>query len=145
MSKNIRWLALALVVVVTGALVFAQSKSGERPEAATIVKMMDEPQTIILENKDTHWTDDHLKALNAERRVDQSVYLSAVQLVELERERDKAYKALPYLETLASRIPEQPLKNAVRRLMVDIYLEEGDWQNADKQLKIIIDESLLQM
>ncbi len=102
-------------------------------------------EKIVFSPDEEHWTERHLKALQAERDVEQSIYLSAVQMVRMQREQGDAYKAIPFLEGLAKRSPSQPLRNAVRRLIVEIALDDGDWKKAEEQLKLIIEESLLQI
>ena len=97
------------------------------------------------EEKD--WTDEALENLAAETSLEQSVYLSAVQMVKIERANENVRDAIPKLESLLQRVPKQNLKNAIRRLIVEIQLEEGDHKgrkDAEEQLKKIIDESLVQ-
>ena len=125
-------------IVLVGTSIFA-AKEQPPAEAAELYQLR-EPVRLV----PPHWTDTHLRSLEAEANVDQSIYLSAVQLIELERTQGDVTKVEPYLEQLAQRAPTQPLKNAVRRLMVDIALERRDYKAAEKQLKTIIDESLSQ-
>lgn len=91
-----------------------------------------------------HWSDEYLRNLQAEETPEQSIYLSAVMLTRMEREQGDVSKIEQYLEDLAKRSPSQPLKSAVRRLIVDIDLERKDYKGAERQLKLIIDENLAQ-
>ena len=125
-------------IVLVGTGLFA-AKEQPPAEAAELYQLR-EPVRLV----PPHWSDTHLRSLSAESNVEQSIYLSAVQLTELERTQGDVTKAEPYLEQLAQRAPTQPLKNAVRRLLVDIALERRDYKAAEKHLKTIIDESLSQ-
>lgn len=87
----------------------------------------------------------HLARLAEDATPQQSIYLSAVRLIEFERAQGSARKALPALEKLVADVREQPLRNAIRRLIVDLYVEEGDLKSADKENARIISESLLQL
>ncbi len=125
-------------IVLLGTGIFAAK---EQPPAETAeLYQLREPVRLV----PPHWSDTHLRSLEAESNVEQSIYLSAVQLSELERTQGDVTKVEPYLEQLAQRAPTQPLKNAIRRLLVDIALERRDYKAAEKQLKTIIDESLSQ-
>ena len=135
-------LAVAMAGVVgLATVVSSQSPKGEEGgEEAAEVAVAPAPRVERRE----HWTDQHLAALQAERTPEQSIYLSAVQIVELERARGDVKRAIPTLERLADRASTQTLRNAIRRLLVDIARQTGDAKGAKGYLDRIIDESLLQ-
>lgn len=93
---------------------------------------------------DRHWAEDSLKSLAAEGRPEQSLYLSAVQYVTLEEKRGDISAAIPKIESIAKRATNQSLRNAIRRMIVDICLEIGDFDGAEKVLQVIVNESLAQ-
>ncbi len=129
------------VVIGTGGLLSAQNGRGDAPtaEASTVreerVYLVDTP----------HWTNEHLESLKAEEDPEASIYLSAVQLVQLKRDEGNLREAVDTLQKLAPRTPTQPLKSALRRLLVEIHLEMGDTLEAEQELEKIINENLLQL
>ena len=86
-----------------------------------------------------------LEELRAEETPAQSVYLSALTMIELERQQGDVYRVIPDLEKLATKASQQPLRNAIRRLIVKLDLERNDYKAADQEIQKIIEESLLQM
>lgn len=96
------------------------------------------------EAPEAHWTERHLQSLEAEARLEKSIYLAAVQLVELERERGDLSAAVTTLKDIATRAGSQQLRNAVNRLLFDIARERGDLDEARNHLDAIIEESLSQ-
>ncbi len=91
-----------------------------------------------------HWAEDSLKSLAAESKPEQSLYLSAIQYVTLEEKRGDISAAIPKLEDIAKRATNQAVRNAIRRVIVDICLETGDFEAAEKVLQVIVNESLIQ-
>lgn len=93
---------------------------------------------------DRTWVEDKLEKFEAEANADQSVYLSLVQLTELERSRGDLSKATPVLKDVATRAAKQQLRNATNRLLYEIYMELGEAEKARDILLTIIEESLAQ-
>ena len=148
------WAALVagagIGAVATTAIQNAAQADNESMKTATIRGGGDSTITIdcgCREEEEEHWTEDHLTQLRAEQTLEQSIYLSAVQIVKIERAEGDLRAAKKKLEDLITRVPKQELKNAIRRLLVEISIEEGDAQGtkeAEQYLDEIISESLLQ-
>ncbi|MCC6546414.1 hypothetical protein IT570_04525 [Candidatus Sumerlaeota bacterium] len=129
---------ISLGIALAGTHISAQQK--DHPDDAKYRERVQELARLV----EPHWSDEHLRSLEAESTPEQSIYLSAVMLTRMEREQGDVSKVEPYLEELAKRSPSQPLKSAVRRLIVEINLERKDFKGAERQLKLIVDENLAQ-
>lgn len=139
-----RLAAIVVLTLLTAGGILAASASNTGKDEATEKKIIHVIPKESLEF-DEHWTTFHLKSLDAESTPDKSIYLSAIQLIQLERTQGDATKAVSYLEALAKRATSQPLKNAINRLLVDLALERRDFKEAERLLKKIVDESMIQM
>ena len=138
-----RWNStVALVVGSVGAFALATAVSSQGTAPPAEAESTHRRQVQI--DTQPHWTDEHLDALEAEGTPEQSLYLSAVQLIELERARGDVKRAIPALEKLAERASTQKLRNAIRRLLVDIAREQKDLKAVEAYLNRIIEETLLQ-
>ena len=145
--RKMAFAGVALFGAAIGAL-FATTTVGTAAEPAaeaTPAKpaAVETKPTYLLAQPE-HWTDKHLRSLEADSSTDRSIYLSAVQLVQLERDQGDVRRVIPALEALAKRTPTQQLKNAITRLLVEIALETKDYKAAEKYLNTIIDGSLVQ-
>ncbi|MEO8376245.1 MAG: hypothetical protein ABI579_01130 [Candidatus Sumerlaeota bacterium] len=144
-----RSIAVAAIIAVGIAFAGSQIRAQQKdtpvlapapPDAVKYKERVEELARLVQPN----WSDDYIRSLYAESTPEQSIYLSAVALVHMERDQGDVTKIEPYLEDLAKRSPSQPLKSALRRLIVDIELERKDYKGAERQLKIIVDENLAQ-
>jgi hypothetical protein len=150
--KNLTVLAAAIGGIAFGAFATTALQSQAQNTSAKTVVASDKEGHIYVtckcdEPEPENWTVDPLISLQAEETLEQSLYLSAVQKVRIERAQGDVRDAMPALEELAGKIPKQPLRNAVRRLLVDIALESGDargYKEAEQYLDAIIQESLAQ-
>jgi Trp operon repressor len=134
---------IAATLLLSTAPTTSTASSSTANESAFVERV--EVKEVIFEGKQSHWSETYLNNLSADSSLDQSIYLSTVQITQLERDNGDVKRALPYLEELVTRTPNQNLKNALRRLIADIHREENNEKMQKNQLKKIIDESLLQL
>lgn len=146
--RKMAWVGVGLAGVVLGG-VMATAASGNAAESSSPTPVVVKAETTdakvtYLLGQPEHWTDKHLRSLEADSTTDRSIYLSAVQMVQLERDQGDVRRAIPTLEALVKRTPTQQLKNAINRLLVEIALETKDYKMAEKYLNAIVDGSLIQ-
>ncbi len=141
MKINRGILLLTAAVAVAGVSGIMAQRNGSKTETVASITT----DRVIIEAPEEHWTATHLRALDSESTPEQSIYLSAVQRVKMDRNRGKVVDAVTFLEDLAVRCTDQQLKSAIRRLIVDIQLEVGDNKRAEQQMDQIIEENLLQL
>ncbi len=137
-------LTVAGAMAAGGTMIVAQQAEEQlAPQKVELEAAVNQGEVLTVSS--SHWTDPHLRSLSAESEPEKSIYLCAVQIIELERAQGDVGKAITWLEKLVVKVPQQNVKSAVRRLIVQLYLERGDYKSAEKEIERIVSESLLQM
>lgn len=90
------------------------------------------------------WGELKVESFSMESKNEKAVFISLVQLVELERKQGDVSRAIPTLKDVATRSAKQQLRNATNRLLHDIHVELGNTGDARDHLMVIIEESLAQ-
>lgn len=140
MNKRAMGLGLFAAGAVAGvALVTAAGAQGNNRSATNGT-----PAGVVVQERDSHWSETPLESLEAEATPSQSIYLAAVQMVELNRSQGDVGAVLPLLEKLADDAPTAPLKNALKRLAADVAQEIGNTSKASSLLREILEQSLAQ-
>lgn len=135
-------LAASILLVGAFALLATGRATGSDPFEATGAGDPFAGAAATAPEPEKHWAEDHLRSFDAESSSEKSIYLAAVQLVELERERGDVTAAIPTLRDIATRAGRQQLRNAINRLLFEIAREQDDHDDAREHLHTIIEESL---
>lgn len=131
---------IPFLVIVGGLVLLAVQYAPAQNRRPATPAAEEAPATIA----DPAWAEYHGRSFEVERDLEKSLYLTAVQIVELAEQQGNAALAIPALESIAIKAPTQAVKNSIRRLIADIAMDAGDTDAADAVLKKMVDETLSQ-
>ncbi|MDX2174935.1 MAG: hypothetical protein SF028_00530 [Candidatus Sumerlaeia bacterium] len=131
-DKRIIFGAAGLVAAVLLAVAAPRAQEGDAP--AEPIDAPAPPSELQLA----------LQRFEADSDPERALYLSAVQALEIGRQSGDMEFAEQLLLRIAAEAKRQSVRTSVRRLLVDLYMERGDWASARTNLETIVQESLIQ-
>jgi hypothetical protein len=146
-THRVLWAGAALLVGgALAAAAVAQTAVTTQPATPARVANPSRSQLeAMLRIGSDHWADHHMRSLEAESTRDQAIYLSAVQMVEMERRNRNVGRAVEPLKGILAKTTSRTLRNGLLRLLVAVSLETDDKKSAERYLQQIVDENLGQL